>query len=132
MEGPLDDIEELPLPGRTKKRKLPRAPERGIQIAIRQRLQFHGIVCVAIPNAGKRSIIQARLMKAEGMMTGFPDMIVLGKQGRVGFMEVKAADGRLSTAQEDCLDMLCRMGHNVAVVRSQDEAMAAVKRWGWL
>lgn len=115
-----------------RKSKLPRAPERGIQIAIKNHLMFYGIVCVAVPNAGKRSIVSARLMKAEGMHTGFPDLVVLGKQGRAGFLEVKAADGRLSDAQIDCHAMLRRLGHHIEVVRSQDEAMAAVRAWGWV
>ncbi len=117
---------------RKSKAKLPRASERSIQIAIKNHLIFHGIVCVHVPNAGKRSVMGGRVAKAEGLHPGFPDLILLRAGGRVGFLEVKAADGRLSPAQVDCHEMLRRQGQSLAVVRSQDEALAAVKAWGWV
>jgi hypothetical protein len=36
-----------------------------------------------------------------------------------------------ATAQDDCLAMLRRMGHDVAVVRSQDDAVLMLQEWGW-
>jgi hypothetical protein len=114
------------------KLKLPRVSERSIQIAIKNHLIFYGIVCVHVPNAGKRSVVGGRIAKAEGLFPGFPDLVVLGKGGRVGFMEVKAADGSLQQSQRDCIAMLERMGQLVTVVRSSAEAMDAVKAWGWV
>ena len=107
------------------------APERTIQIAIKRRLALSGVVCCHTPNASKRSVIAGRMLKAEGMITGFPDLTVIGPSGRVAFLEVKAEKGRTSPAQEDILAMLQRMGHAVAVVRSQDDAVAALQEWGW-
>lgn len=107
------------------------APERAIQIAIRDRLRLRGVTAIAVPNAGKRTVVAGMLLKAEGMFPGFPDLIVLGNEGRVAFLEVKAAKGRLSDAQEDCHDMLKRRGHLVAVVRSQDEAEDVLRSAGW-
>lgn len=117
---------------RKTKLKLPRVSERSIQIAIKNHLIFHGVVCVHVPNAGKRSLAGGRIAKAEGLHPGFPDLILLRGGGLVGFLEVKAADGRLSPAQVDCHAMLRRLGQPLEVVRSQDEALAAVKAWGWV
>jgi hypothetical protein len=50
----------------------------------------------------------------------------------VAFLEVKAEKGRTSDAQDECIAMLRRMGHDVAVVRSVDEALAALREWGWI
>ncbi len=50
------------------------APERAIQIAIKRRLALSGVVCHHSPNAGKRSVIAGRMLKAEGMITGWPDL----------------------------------------------------------
>jgi hypothetical protein len=107
------------------------APERAIQIAIKRRLALSGVVCHHSPNAGKRSVIGGRMLKAEGMITGWPDLTVVGPGGRIAFLEVKSAKGHTTDAQDDCLGMLQRMGHDVAVVRSQDEAVLMLQEWGW-
>lgn len=107
-----------------------RSPERAIQSAIRQRLLFHGVLCIAIPNAARRSPALAAAMRAEGMLAGAPDLICVGDQGKVAWLEVKAATGRLSPAQEDLHETLRRKGHAVAVVRSQDEAVQAMRDAG--
>jgi hypothetical protein len=107
------------------------APERAIQIAIKRRLALSGVVCCASQNAEKRSAIRGRLLKQEGMITGWPDLTLVGPDKRVAFLEVKAEKGRTSVAQDDCLAMLRRMGHDVAVVRSQDDAVLMLQEWGW-
>jgi hypothetical protein len=107
------------------------APERAIQIAIKRRLTLSGIVCHHSPNAGKRSVIGGRMLKQEGMITGWPDLTVVGPGGRIAFLEVKSAKGHTTDAQDDCLGMLQRMGHDVAVVRSQDDAVLMLQEWGW-
>ena len=107
------------------------APERAIQIAIKRRLALSGVVCHHSPNAGKRSVIGGRMLKQEGMITGWPDLTVVGPGGRIAFLEVKSAKGHTTDAQDDCLGMLQRMGHDVAVVRSQDEAVLMLQEWGW-
>lgn len=106
-------------------------PEAAIQRAIKQRLAFHGIVCVAVPNEGRRSVANGRMMKSTGLLPGFPDLILLAPGGRVAFLEVKAPAGRVSAAQSEAHAMLQRLGHHVAVVRSQDEAVEALRGWGW-
>ena len=106
-------------------------PEAAIQRAIKQRLAFHGIVCVAVPNEGRRSVANGRMMKSTGLMPGFPDLILLAPGGRVAFLEVKAPSGRVSPAQSQAHAMLDRLGHQVAVVRSQDDAVDVLRGWGW-
>lgn len=115
-----------------KRQRKPAASESAIQQAIKQRLIFHGVVAVHVPNAGKRSFVAGAKLKREGMMTGFPDLLCIGDGGRIAFLEVKTATGRLSDAQRDCHDMLTRKGCNVAVVRSQDEAVEVCRAWGLL
>jgi hypothetical protein len=70
------------------------APERAIQIAIKRRLALSGVVCHHSPNAGKRSVIAGRMLKAEGMITGWPDLTLVGPDKRIAFLEVKAEKGR--------------------------------------
>jgi len=106
-------------------------PEAAIQRAIIARLRISGIVCHHSPNAAKRSVIGGRRIKADGMITGWPDLTVVGPEGLVAFLEVKGPGGKLSCAQGDIGVMLGRMGHTWAVVRSQDEAVATLQAWGW-
>jgi hypothetical protein len=108
------------------------APERAIQIAIKQLLILRGIVALHIPNEGKRSAVAGRMLRAEGMIAGAPDLLLLADNGRTGWLEVKAANGRLSDAQRAFHALLTRKGHRVAVVRSVDDAEAALRDWGWI
>lgn len=106
-------------------------PEAAIQRAIIARLRMSGIVCHHSPNAAKRSVIGGKRVKQDGMITGWPDLTVVGPEGLVAFLEVKAPGGKLSPAQGEIGMMLIHMGHTWAEVRSQDEAVAALKTWGW-
>lgn len=109
----------------------PRASERAVQISIRHRLMLSGVVCLHIPNEGRRTVTAGRRLKQEGMLRGACDLICIGDAGRVAWLEVKSATGRVSDAQSDHHDMLRRKGHVVAVVRDQDEAVAALRAAGW-
>lgn len=112
-------------------RKRKAQPEAAIQRAIIARLKLSGIVCHHSPNAAKRTVIGGRRIKQDGMITGWPDLTVVGPEGLVAFFEVKAPGGELSPAQAEIGDMLNRMGHTWAVVYSQTDAAAALQSWGW-
>ena len=115
----------------TPRRKRRAHPEASIQRAIIMRLKLSGIVCHHSPNAAKRSVNAGRRIKADGMITGWPDLTVIGPEGLVGFLEVKAPGGRLSDAQQDIKHMMHHMGQLWAVVHSQDEAVQTLQAWGW-
>lgn len=112
--------------------KAPHPSERAIQIAIRDALRWHGVRSRHVPNGGKRSIVAGHRLRQEGMVAGFPDLIVWMPGGRIAFMECKTAKGRLSEAQHREIQQLRQDGFAVAVVRSVDEAMTAVRAWGWV
>jgi hypothetical protein len=114
-------------PNRPKKRA---APEAAIQRAIIDRLQWLGVLCVHIPNAGKRSVVAGRRLKAEGMRPGWPDLACY-QHGKHALLEVKAPKGRLSPAQHACHAELGRHAFMVAVVTSQDEAVEALRERGF-
>jgi CheY-like chemotaxis protein len=111
-------------------------PESIVQRAVIKRLNALGYVAASVPNgsvlAGDRlaRVRQMASMKADGLMVGFPDLIVIGK-GRVGFMEVKTPEGKISPAQNMVRKILEDKGQPWACVRSQDEVVDALKQWGW-
>lgn len=123
LMGDEDDIILAP-------RKRRGSPEAAIQRAIVQRMIWHGCKVVAIPNEGKRSVRAGRAMRGTGLAKGAPDLMVL-RAGRIGFLEVKAPKGRLSPAQVQMHADMARHGFRVHVVRSQDEAVDALRSEGW-
>lgn len=93
----------------------------------------------AIPNGGKRHIVTARKMKAEGVKPGVPDLMLpvpmppdssarpslLWFHGL--FLEVKRGRaGVVSEQQALWCGALKRAGYAVEVVRSVDEGVAAI------
>ena len=145
-ETAFGEEDHLILP-RGKKRRVRKAPaplEDGVQMAIKGRLIFHGIACVHIKNEGKRSMFGHIAAKKAGMIAGIPDLILLRRPGVVGFLECKrpgwtppSDDAKGEKAehwrrQRDTHEWLRGLGFNVSVVTSQDDALAAVRAWGWV
>lgn len=85
----------------------------------------------AVPNAGKRGPAAVRQAKAEGMATGFPDMIVFCG-ARLAFLEWKNARDMPSDAQVDRMNRLHDAGHVVGCVRSWRRAFAFLRAEGVL
>lgn len=113
--------------------KAPAPTERAIQIAIKDRLTFHGCLVAHVPNAAKRSAVAGRRVKQEGMITGFPDLLVY-RAGKHALLEVKRpgySPSAVSASQRDVHAALARQGFTVAIVTSQDEAVQTLRAAGW-
>ncbi len=122
-----------------RKPKAPQPSETQVESSIRNSFFLYGIICP--PNRNEaRSAAVGRSIKIKGTISGFPDLTVISSDGRVGFMEVKTPNAKPRNAkdvlhwqrQAETQAMLTRMGHSVAVVRSVDEALAALREWGWI
>jgi hypothetical protein len=110
-------------------------PEHKIQVALMDYLAIAAnpdIHYFAIPNQSNRHIQNAAKMKAEGVRAGSPDLCFMLPAGRVGWLEMKAETGVLSTAQKGFRDIAQRLGHHWAVARSVDEALLVLTEWGAL
>ena len=115
-------------PARTKKRQ---KPELAIQRAI---LGFIARCCPgcdarAIPNDSHTRMAQLA-RRAQGVIAGTPDLVVIAPRGITLWLEVKAPRGVLSEAQKCTHDQWLRMGHRVAVVRSIKDAEDALRLAG--
>ena len=107
-------------------------PEADAQRAIVQALRFalprDAIVhhCAnEVTEAGSRGQIRQSILVGMGVHAGFADLIVISG-GRVLFFEVKSQTGRLRKSQEVFRDTVCAQGFSWALVRSVDDAMAAL------
>jgi hypothetical protein len=87
----------------------------------------------SIPNGGyvmsRRAVAKLKWL---GLVPGIPDLIVTWSNytPQIGFLEVKAPDGRLSPEQKEVHRVLAAQGHRVAIARSVDGALQTLEAWG--
>jgi hypothetical protein len=83
---------------------------------------------IAIPNGGHRDVRTAVRLKREGVRAGVPDLF--WPEPRDGFhglwIELKAAKGRLSTAQKEWIEHLNSAGYLAIVCYGLQNALEAV------
>ena len=82
----------------------------------------------AVPNGGKRSLITACNLKAEGVRAGVPDLFLLvARRGFHGLIiEMKKPGGRPSAEQKSFIPFLVREGYSVHTCYSFDEAVRVI------
>lgn len=83
----------------------------------------------AVPNAGKRSIAMAKYLKAEGMRTGVPDIVLAWPSGKYHglFIEMKYGRNKPTPAQRQWLDRLQAAGYKTSVCYSSAEAIEVIE-----
>ena len=88
------------------------------------RLRYPKGLIFAIPNGGQRNVIVASKLKAEGVLSGVPDLCVpIAKKGFNGlYIELKNGKaGKVSENQKTIMDKLQSEGYRCEVCRSFDE-----------
>ena len=88
------------------------------------RLRYYKGLIYAIPNGGQRNVIVAAKLKAEGVLSGVPDLhIPIAKNGFHGlYIELKNGKaGKVSDNQKMIMDKLQSEGYRCEVCRSFDE-----------
>ena len=89
-------------------------------------MQYKNSIITAIPNAGKRSIVEGARMKAEGLLTGFPDTQIL-HNGKMVFIEFKVGRNKLTEAQYRVQQDILANGFPYYVCYSFDEFLNILK-----
>ena len=83
-------------------------PETKLQREIRNTISKLGFQSVAVPNGSvlagdqKQRAIQMASLKRDGLTPGFPDLIVFGNGGLIGFIEVKTEGSYQTASQKEC------------------------------
>lgn len=122
--------------------KAPRPLEKHVQRSVRDYLSAVRIDAFHVPNGSvlaggpRERAIQSNALKRAGAVNGFPDLILIQRVhtgARVGFMEVKREGEKLRKEQADFADRCTGEWFlPFAVVRSVDDAKAALTSWGWI
>lgn len=122
------------MPREPKAKKLG-TPERDLQksIVLLAKRCFPQVLMAAVPNAhaakskDKRQAQRfGQARKKEGVVTGFPDLVICLPAGRVLLWELKAPKGSTSAAQNLVHARLFDMGHPVQVIRTIEQAAEAL------
>lgn len=85
----------------------------------------------AIPNAGKRTLMQAVWLKREGLRPGVPDIClpVANKFHSALYVEMKSTKGRLTDNQKWWIQHLEKLGNKVEVCYSWVEAKDVILKY---
>ena len=85
----------------------------------------------AIPNGGRRSQIEAAIMKGEGVRPGVPDLFLAVARGSFHglFIEMKHGKGTTTTTQAEMMSRLNDQNYMTHVCRSIEEFMTLVNKY---
>lgn len=92
------------------------------------RLQYPRYIIAAVPNGGRRNAREAKIMKGEGVLAGFSDLIIVADRS-VLFVEVKTKEGRQSEPQRKFQADVERLGFQYFVCRSLQDFQLTVEKW---
>ena len=96
------------------------------------RLRYPKGLIYAIPNGGQRNVIVASKLKAEGVLSGVPDLhIPIAQKGYNGlYIELKnGKSGKVSDNQKTIMEKLQNEGYRCEVCRSFDEFKTIVDNY---
>lgn len=111
---------------------LPRVSEEAIHRSVADylaRCARPGVFWTHVPNGGMRPYAEAAKLKGMGAKAGVPDLMIV-KEGRAMWLELKTESGRLSPAQAALHAELRAAGCEVWVAYGLDDALQWLKAMG--
>lgn len=124
------------IPRRRKNTPKPQPSEAQVQSAIRHALVMWGCYVQVISNEA-RAAGSKRGLRTRGAVSGHPDLLVLGPDGRSAHLEVKVPGWRPSknaahhARQAETRERIAKLGHITGIVTSIDETRALLRDAGW-
>ena len=91
------------------------------------RLQYPDLVIYAVPNGGSRNVREGQRLKAEGVLAGVADLVVLLPQGKSLYIEMKVKGNRQTDNQKDFQKKAIALGHTYAVCYSFEEFQQVIE-----
>lgn len=99
-----------------------RQQEHNLQVNIIALLRWNGIFCFAVPNGGRRDAITGARLKAEGVLAGVADIIVLLPNGETVFIELKTKTGTQQSSQKAFEEKVKSLGFTYLIWRDLEDA----------
>ena len=91
------------------------------------RYQYPHLIIYAVPNGGSRNVREAQRLKAEGVLAGVADLVVLLPQGKSLYIEMKVK-GNCQTDNQKYFQKKARaLGHTYAVCYTFEDFKAFIK-----
>lgn len=105
------------------------------QVAVVRWLEMRGHLFCAVPNAAKRSVRLAAMLKAEGVRRGVCDLLIFSRANLAPFgcaLEMKRTKGgRVTPEQRKWLTDLEALGWAVAVGHGAEDAIRKLQALGY-
>ena len=93
------------------------------------RYQYPHLVISAVPNGGSRNVREAQRLKAEGVLAGVADLVVLLTQGKSLYIEMKVKGNHQTQNQKDFQKKVIALGHTYAVCYTFEEFQKVVENY---
>lgn len=107
--------------------------EQKLQISVVNyiRMAFPEVLCFAVPNGGKRTMIEAAMLKKMGVLAGVSDLLLFWNGG-MGAIELKRPDKKayMSDSQIGFAEQWKARGGKFSLCNSLEGVEAALKSWG--
>ena len=91
------------------------------------RYQYPHLVIYAVPNGGSRNVREAQRLKAEGVLAGVADLVVLLPQGKSLYIEMKVKGNRQTDNQKEFQKKVTTLGHTYAVCYTFEEFQKVIE-----
>jgi hypothetical protein len=95
-----------------------------------EKKQHGDIIGFHVPNGGNRSKSEGARFKAQGVLAGVADLIILTDKPATVFVELKAADGRHLKSQKEFQADVTRIGFPYYIIKTDShyEAVGELSR----
>jgi hypothetical protein len=77
-------------------------------------------VIFSVPNGGSRNVIEAKKLKATGLLAGVSDLIIV-LESKVLFIELKTDVGIQSDTQKKFQNLVTNLNHEYHIIRSLEQ-----------
>lgn len=91
------------------------------------RYQYPNLIIYAVPNGGSRNLREAQRLKAEGVLAGVADLVVLLPQGKSIYIEMKVKGNRQTDNQKEFQKKAIALGHTYTVCYSFEEFQQVIE-----
>ena len=91
------------------------------------RYQYPNLIIYAVPNGGNRNVREAKRLKAEGVLAGVADLVVMLPQGKSIYIEMKVKGNRQTENQKEFQKKAIELGHTYAVCYSFEDFQKVIE-----